>query len=215
MVGKLVASAAASYMLGSLNLSWWLGRKTGHDMKKEGSKNAGASNALLLIGKYAFFAVLFADMFKSWLCWKLTELFVPEASFAGVFGGFWCTMGHVFPVFLHFNGGKGFACLGGMIMAYSPWLFLIQLALAWVIALATHYLCFASTTAPVIFAAVYWYGMKDIPGTFLIGVIAAVMIAKHIENFRRIPLGTEAKMSYIFNKNKELERLGYGDQIKK
>ncbi|MBO4359822.1 MAG: glycerol-3-phosphate acyltransferase [Eubacteriaceae bacterium] len=209
MIRKLIGCALMSYFIGSINPSQILGKMHGHDMRKEGSKNAGASNAYILIGKSAFFIVAASDIFKAWLCWKLTAYFVPEAVFSGVFGGFFCTLGHMFPVFMGFHGGKGFACLGGMIMGFSPWLFIIQLGIALAVFFLLKYLVFATIFSSALFTGIYWYFTRDITGTGILALMTVMISLKHRENFKRMKEGKEATSRYLGHADEELKRMGY------
>lgn len=209
MVRKFLGCAFMSYIIGSINPSQILGKLHGHDMRKEGSKNAGASNAYILIGKKAFFIVAASDIFKAWLCWKLTAYFIPEYAFSGVFGGLCCTLGHMFPIFMGFAGGKGFACLGGMIMAFSPWAFIIQLGIAFAIFFLLKYLVFATILSSALFACIYWYFTRDGIGTAMLGAMTVLIALKHSENFKRIKEGKEATSRYLGHQDEELKRMGY------
>lgn len=209
-----IACILACYIIGNINISFAIGRHHGHDVKKEGSKNAGATNIMILVGKSAFVLVACFDIFKAWTAWKIAEKFISFTPYPGMVGGVACALGHIYPAFYNFDGGKGFACLGGLILAFRPWLFPVQLVLALIICFVTNYLCIASSLSTFIFAGVYGYITRDVLGTVLAAVFGTVLTYKHFENFRRIREGTELRIrNYIFDKEKEIRATGHGDEL--
>lgn len=209
-----ISCILACYILGNINLSFAIGKKHGHDVKKEGSRNAGATNIMILVGKSAFVTVACFDIFKAWAAWKIAERFITFGRCSGMIGGVACAFGHIWPVFYNFDGGKGFACLGGLILAFSPKVFAIQLLLAVVICFVSNYLCIASSMSTFIFAGIYGCMTGDVMGTVLAAVFGAVLTGKHFENFRRIKEGTELRVrNYIRNKDREIRATGHGEEL--
>ena len=115
----------------------------------------------------------------------------------------------MYPVFLRFHGGKGLACLGGVILAYDPKTFLLMLLVALLIGLASNYVCIVTVSMSLIFPAYYGYVTALWLGAAILAVPAAPIFIKHIENFRRIKTGQELRLSFLWNKNRELRRIGY------
>ncbi len=97
------------------------------DLKQEGTKNLGATNTALVLGRGSGLFVMLVDILKSILSAKLSQMLFPQISFAGMVACIGCILGHCFPVFLHFRGGKGLAAFGGMVLAYNPWFFVMIL----------------------------------------------------------------------------------------
>ena len=196
------------YFLGNLNPAFLFARRKGYDARVDGSGNAGASNAYILAGKFAFFATAVFDILKAFTACRLCRHFFPAFPVAEQLGGVFCILGHMFPVFLRFRGGKGLASLGGVVLSCSWKTFLILLAIAFLIALVTNYVCFAAPVMSLVFPG-WFYLRTGFLAAFLVLLIPAVpIILKHVENFRRIREGTEARFSYLWNKEAELERLG-------
>jgi glycerol-3-phosphate acyltransferase PlsY len=195
------------YLIGAINPSYLIARIRGFDIRKKGSGNAGASNALILFGKVLGISCALFDIAKAafaiWLCGRL----FPELVFSFSVTGVSCVLGHVFPFYMGFKGGKGLACLGGMILAFDWRLFLIILAGEIIVAVVTNYICFVPLTASVIFPIVYGVMSRDVWGTLIICIIIPVMFYKHMLNLRRIRQGTEMRFSYLWNKKKALEQL--------
>ncbi len=136
----------------------------GYDVRSSGSKNAGASNTVIMVGKLAGVLVALLDIFKAALSWRLCQALFPQFALAGILGGVACILGHMFPVFLHFCGGKGLACIGGVVLAYDPATFLIMLAITCVIGFATNYIAIATVSIAAIWPVYYGVTTASGPG---------------------------------------------------
>ena len=206
---QILICIAIGYALGGISPSYIIGRFKGFDVRENGSKNAGASNMLIISGKLAFAVVAVLDIFKAWFSfWICTRLF-PEMALAGIIGGVSCILGHMFPVLLHFKGGKGFACLAGLCLGYSPRVLLLMFFIALGIALITNYVCIVTSSMSVIFPIYYGITTSFWLGAAVLAIPAVPIFLKHMENFRRIKSGQELRMSYLWKKDKELQRAGY------
>ena len=106
-----------------------------------------------------------------------------------------------------FKGGKGFACLGGLILAYSSKLFVVMLAAVFLLVLITDYICIGPMAASVAFAAIYGIYEKDVMGFAILMVGAGLIIYKHIENIKRIKEGREVHFSFLWRKDEETQRV--------
>ena len=196
------------YALGNIQPAFAFARSRGYDARVDGSGNVGASNAFILAGKLAFFVTALLDIGKAFLACRLCRLLFPELGVAEQLGGVACILGHMFPVLLRFRGGKGLACLGGVALSWSWRIFLILLALALAIALATRYVSFVAPIMSLLLPGLHYYWMRSLPALLVLLVPALPVIAKHLENFRRIRAGTEARMSFLWDRQGELRRLG-------
>lgn len=205
----IIVCILIGYALGNLNPAYVVGLLKGYDVRKTGSGNAGASNALLIAGKLAFFVVALFDIFKTVAAWKICESLFPELPVAGIVGGVSCLVGHIFPVLLKFKGGKGFACLGGIILAFDVRAFLLLLLLALILAYITKYVAITACGISMVWPGYYYAVTRYALGSAILCLPIAIMFYKHIENFKRIREGKELRLSYLFNKQKELERTGY------
>lgn len=204
---KILFFSIVSYLIGCINPAYLIGLKKGYDIRERGSLNAGASNVLINVGKRAgAFTALF-DVFKSFFCYKMAEAFLPEITFAGMLCASLCVLGHIFPVFLKFRGGKGFASLGGLILGFSFKASLILIACAVVILLVTDYLCLVTTFASASIPVIYFFATGDAVGASIVLCVGLIIISKHFVNFKRIKKGTEARFSAIWNREKEEERI--------
>lgn len=190
---QYVACILSGYLIGSFNPSYIIGMIKGKDIRSSGSGNAGASNALIHFGKGIGILCAICDILKAclvvWLCGRL----FPDISSAAMIGGCACILGHIFPFYMGFRGGKGLACYGGLVLMFDWRVFLIFLAFEAAVAFITNYICFVPITACVTFPIVYAVMTRDIIGTVFLLAVALVMLYKHLINIKRIKNGTEAK----------------------
>lgn len=199
-------SALMGYLMGTVNPAYIIARLHGMDIRKEGSRNAGASNALLLFGKARGALCAVFDISKAaFIIWLTGKLFAPAHTFAITAAA--CILGHIFPFYMRFKGGKGLACIAGTVLAYDIRVFAVMLAAEVVIALATNYICFVPMTGSVAFSFVYGFMSRDLWGALLLLAVAAVVVCKHIVNIKRILVGHEARLSYLWNRDQEAARL--------
>lgn len=196
------------YSLGNFSPSYLLGRRKGYDIREEGSGNAGATNAFLLLGKNAFFLTAILDILKSFAAYKICQLIFPTLSVAGPIAGSSCILGHIWPVLMHFRGGKGMASLGGVILAWDWKWFLILLATAILIAFGTRYVCLVAPIMSLLFPVIHYFLTRNLIASLILLIPAVPIFAKHWENFKRIRTGEEMRTSFIWNKEGELKRIG-------
>ena len=131
---------------------------------------------------------------------------------AGPLGGVSCILGHMYPVFLGFRGGKGMASLGGVILAWRWDYFLLLLGLAILIAFVTRYVSLVAPAISLVFPGCYYWRTGLLGAALILAVPAIPIFIKHGENFRRIAAGTELRTSFIWNKEEELRRIGRWDE---
>lgn len=199
-------SVLIGYGLGCISPSYIVARLNGFDIRERGSGNAGASNIVLTLGKARGFLCAAFDIAKAALAVLITGwIFTETDTFAVTAAA--AILGHIFPFYMGFRGGKGLACLGGVILAYDLKVFAVMLAAELVIALATNYICFIPITASVSFPVVYGVMDRDIWGALLLALVGVVVFCKHLVNLRRIRVGREARLSYLWSRDKETARL--------
>lgn len=180
-----------SYILGSSNMAKYLAAIKKVDLTAGGSGNLGASNAVILMGWGAGVLTALHDIGKSALAVILARLVFPDAPYIGAAAGVAAVLGHIFPFWMKFKGGKGFASYLGMTLALH-WKFAIAvLLLVVVVTLITDYIVAATTTTIVLVPI----GLGILTQSWilpLILLIASLVIAwKHRENYIRIYNGTE------------------------
>ena len=108
---------------------------------------------------------------------------------------------------MKFHGGKGLACLGGVILSFNPTIFFALLLVEIIIALMVDYICIVAPSGSIIFTMVYALFTGDPVGTILLSIVSVIILFKHIENFERIYNGKEAHISFLWRRNDEINRL--------
>lgn len=178
------------YFMGSANLAYFLARWKKTDLKKGGSGNLGASNATIILGWKMGILVGLHDIGKSVLAVILARLLFPDSVYIGAVAGVASVLGHIFPFYLKFRGGKGFASFIGMTIALNWKLALAVFALILVVTWITDYIV-CGTVSTIIAVPVY-LGLASGWILALIVLVATVVILyKHRENYPRILNHTE------------------------
>lgn len=178
------------YLLGCSNMAVYLAAAQNVDLRSGGSGNPGASNALILMGWRAGLLVGVHDIAKAVLAVLLCRLLFPAVPLAGALSGAACVAGHMFPFYMRFHGGKGFAAYLGMALALN-WRFALLLLLAVsLITLVTDYVVLGTMTTVI---SVPLYSAWSGSGTtaLLLLPLSAIIIYKHRDNLVRICRGTE------------------------
>lgn len=211
----IIFSIILGYIIGCINPSYILALARGFDIREVGSGNAGASNAIITMGKKIGAISAFFDIFKAFFAVKLSVYLFPALNIAGIISGTSCIIGHIFPVFMKFRGGKGLACLGGLVLAYSVPLFFILLVAEVIIGFSLDYICVVPITGSIAFPVIYYIIERNIAGVMVLLVATAVMLYKHIENIKRIKNGTEARLSFLWKGDEEIARIQRNANVNK
>lgn len=194
------------YLIGGINPAFILAKIRGFDIRSQGSGNAGASNAVITMGKITGVLCALFDIMKAYLAVKLCLLLFPVIRVSGIVAGSGCIVGHIYPFTMHFRGGKGLATLGGVILAHDARFFVCILLMEVVIVLVLRYICFVAVSGSIIFSIylllVYGagYALTFVPIVFLLAY-------SHRLNFMRIRYGVEARFSYLWDKENERNRI--------
>jgi len=204
---NIVLCALLGYFIGNINMAYIISRIKGFDIREKGTGNAGASNVMMTVGKSAGALTAVFDISKAVVSVILAVRLFPLLRSAEVISGVGCILGHIFPVAMKFHGGKGFACLSGMVLAYSPKIFLVLLLAEAVAVLVFDYICIVPVSSSVIFTIIYSLITGDPFGTLVLSFISVVILLKHTNNFRRIQNGTEVHVSFLWRKDEEVKRV--------
>lgn len=199
----VLGAALTAYLIGSFPSGYLAGRAHGVDLRKEGSGNIGATNALRVLGKKTGYLVFAADIFKGWLAvmaaFVFGHFFSPEQIIPfGVLGAICGVVGHMYPVWLGFQGGKGIATSGGVMLALFPIeVFLFGLAAWLLLFFTTRYVSLASLAAalalPTGSAVMTLFGRCDWLRVFIAALMCVLAIWRHKSNIQRLLAGTEKK----------------------
>ena len=180
-----------AYVLGSSSMSFYLSRLKGVDLRSKGSRNLGASNSVILMGWKAGVIVGIHDIGKAVIAVLAAEILYPELPYIGVIAGVACVLGHIFPFYLKFKGGKGFASFVGMVLALNWRFALVLIVLIIIVTLVTDYIVSGTVTAVVLSPIYFGIAEHNVIFPCIILIATAVILYKHRENFVRIIKGGE------------------------
>ena len=205
MLTTIAATACAAYFLGSIPTGYLVGRARGLDLRRFGSGNIGATNALRVLGRGPGSFVLLVDALKGFLACTLVPLLVQRSLPSGagesaptsllpVVGGTFAVLGHNFTCWLRFKGGKGVATSAGVLAGLLPLAFLAVLALFLAVLAATRIVSLASLAAAIALPPVTWFAYRDRLLLALTLVLATLVFWRHRSNIRRLRDGTEPRL---------------------
>lgn len=201
-----IVCAFLGYLIGGINPAYCISKLKGFDIRGRGSGNAGASNAMVTMGKYVGVLCALLDIFKAYLIVKISMWLYPLMKQASIFAGCCCILGHIFPAFMRFRGGKGLAALGGVILAYNKRMFLLLLLLEVLIVLITGYICSVALSASVIFTVILEIECGLMTATLFLPAVIAIF-TMHARNLKRIRYGVEVRISYLWKQQAETLRV--------
>lgn len=178
--------AVIGYAFGCINFAFIISKLKGFDIRDTGSGNAGASNVKMALGwKYGVLTAL-CDILKAFLATVLAEKLFPNVSLAPVLSGAFAVLGHIFPFYMNFKGGKGYASYTGMLIALNWKLALAMIAYGIVCTLVTDYIFIATVSTTFIVFIYYCIQKAEAGFLFLLALLAAVITYKHKINFIRL-----------------------------
>lgn len=193
------------YLLGCSNMAYYIAKIKNIDMRRNGSGNLGASNATLLLGWKAGILTAVHDIAKAFLAVLVARWLFPELAHGGAAAGVACVLGHIFPFYLKFRGGKGFASYFGMTLALN-WKLALVVGIAIVaVTLITDYIV-CGTVTTIVSVPVY-LGIVNHSWilTGILCIATAVIFYKHRENFPRMLNGTEPGLSTAIRGDKRIK----------
>lgn len=188
----------AGYLLGCSSMAFYLSKLKKVDVRKAGSGNLGASNTTALLGWRAGVLVALHDIAKGVLAVVLARALFGDLPYVGFAAGVACVMGHIFPFYLGFKGGKGFASYFGMTLALNWRLALMIFVLGVLITLLSDYISLATTATVLVVPGYYGVNQPGLLPVCILLVATAVMLYKHRDNYRRILKGEEIGMRSAF-----------------
>ena len=209
-----------AYLLGSIPSAVWIGKKYyGVDIREHGSKNAGTTNMLRVLGRRAAIPVFALDFLKGFVAVTLIDLMKYDSVFSGGENECWFYIrrivavlaainGHIFPIFAGFRGGKGVATLVGAVTGINANIILLCLAVWILVLIFTHYVSLSSMIAGCSFPIFTLITPKimnampdSLPFVIFSFLIAILLIVTHRKNIERLRQGTESKI-YIWRPRK-------------
>ena len=189
-----------AYLLGSIPSGLWIGRKFFQiDIRQHGSGNLGATNSFRILGKKAGTIVLLIDLLKG----SISVLLLKQMDLHGISPliiALFAVVGHTYPLFANFKGGKAVATFAGVILAYQPVLFLIGLGI-FILTLAISKMVSFTSMLTISIGVLLSLYFQDMVLTTIALLADIFIIYRHRTNIQRIVNGTEAKVD-IFKRNK-------------
>lgn len=202
-----------AYLIGSIPTAVWMSKFLyGIDIREHGSGNAGATNTFRILGSKAGTAVMIIDLLKGFIAVKLA-LFAPyemhseQSVNLQVFLGLFAVLGHIFPIWAEFRGGKGIATLFGMILAIQPLVAVSLVGVFFLMLYITRYVSLSSITASIAFPLMIVFIFREPELSYKIFAIAAafMVVLTHHKNINRLLQGNESKVA-IFRKRRFRKR---------
>lgn len=200
---------AVSYLIGSMTPSIWIGRIFYNvDVRTKGSKNAGTTNTIRVLGPKAGIIVFIIDVLKGCLALYLSNLFVAAflddtpLEIFNIISAACVVLGHVFPIYEGFKGGKGVATMLGVLIYLYSEIFWILLLIFIIVFIIWRYISLGSITAAIAFPITYYiysvYWAKDMdPILFIFAIVVAIFIViTHRANIKRLVKGEEKKFKF-------------------
>lgn len=190
---KIVICLLLSYLLGTLSPAALIARVKKVNLREQGSGNVGGTNTMLVVGKGYGAAVMIFDILKGFLAAKLSQYLLPEVACAGILAGLGTILGHIFPFYMHFRGGRGFAPYVGMVIATDGRLFLLLLVVCVALALLINHAVALPISACVLFTVLMW-ATNGHPATCALATAASlIVIAANWGSVRKVLRGEDKK----------------------
>lgn len=197
---SIFLGATMAYLLGSIPSGLWIGRKFFQiDIRQHGSGNLGATNSFRILGKKAGTIVLLMDLLKG----SISVLLLKQMDLHGISPliiALFAVVGHTYPLFANFKGGKAVATFAGVILAYQPVLFLVGLGI-FILTLAISKMVSFTSIVTISIGVLLSLYFQDIVLTIIALLADIFIIYRHRSNIQRILNGTEPKVD-IFKRNK-------------
>jgi glycerol-3-phosphate acyltransferase PlsY len=207
--------AVAAYLLGSIPTGYLVAKAKGIDIQKSGSGNIGATNAMRVLGKPAGIFVMVVDAAKGYGAVYFGSLIVKylmdhrstaspgshdefialenAAQFLPIIAGICAVLGHNYPCWLKFKGGKGIATTAGVYLAFAPVALLIALAVFILTILVTRYVSVGSIAAAIVLPVAVWFNCGNLFFESVTIALSLLAIYKHKSNIKRLMAGTESR----------------------
>jgi glycerol-3-phosphate acyltransferase PlsY len=206
-----VAAILLAYLMGSIPSAVWIGKTLyGIDVREYGSGNAGATNTFRVLGRNAGIPVLLLDIAKGYFALQLAQVFgefLPGTQQFINFKlalGISALLGHIFPVFAGFRGGKGVATLTGVLLGIHPAAALICTVVFVITLLITNYVSLSSILASFVYpVSIMLIFRETIPSVNIFAISVAVLVLiTHQKNIERLLNGTESKVAFLSRKSR-------------
>ncbi len=181
-----IIAALVGYLVGCFNTAYVVSRVKGIDMRKRGTKNLGASNATILFGWRIGLLVGLVDILKGTLVVLIFRALLEQMPIVWLVSGTACVLGHIFPFYLKFRGGKGFATVVGVILGCDWQYFLLAGVMILLVTWITDYIVMATTTTVLAFPLHMGLSTGNLLAVCVLLPITLIILYKHLPNLKRI-----------------------------
>jgi acyl phosphate:glycerol-3-phosphate acyltransferase len=201
----LIVSAGLGYLFGNFQTAYFLGRWAGKtDIRQHGTANAGASNVALTLGlKYGIFTFII-DGSKGFLAVFLVRHYFPGRPTLELLAGIFAIMGHIYPFYLGFRGGKGVATLYGVLLAADWRVGLIAFGIQSLITMASNYVAVGSIGVFILLPFIFYHFDQSLIRLGLTVAVSSFLFVLHLPNLRKIYSGSERGFWGVLLKKKAL-----------
>lgn len=190
---ELIGTLVACYLIGSIPFGWIFGRVKGIDIRHYGSGSIGTTNVKRVLGSKWGLLTMVTDTFKGFAAFLLAFHFVGDQRLA-LLGGLAAVLGHVFPCYIGWKGGKGVATTLGVLLALQPLTGFFAFSLWVMVVVATRYVSLASIIASIALMVMEWRTCPDLAIRYTITAACVLIVVMHHQNIRRLLRGEESKM---------------------
>ncbi len=198
---EAIISLALGYLIGCISPAAWISKKKHINLKEEGTKNLGATNTAIVMGRAAGIFVMVFDIAKSFLSAKIAKLLFPQLAIAGMLACIGAILGHCFPIFMHFQGGKGLAAFGGMVLAYKPWFFAAIVIPGVILMTLLNTGVAVPMLASIMFPVMTYAYSHSIADTVCAAIASLIIVIMHWNNLKRARANNDViKVNTFFNK---------------
>ncbi|MCK4919482.1 MAG: glycerol-3-phosphate 1-O-acyltransferase PlsY [Bacteroidales bacterium] len=205
----IIIAGLLAYLTGSIPTSVWVGRGFfGIDVREHGSGNAGATNTMRVLGVKVGIPVLIFDLFKGWVAVKYASFFnifpsgSQELMILGIVLGMLAVVGHIYPVFVEFRGGKGVATIFGVFLSLALLPTLSAAAVFLIVLLIFKYVSLGSIIAGISFPI--WidfvFDSSYLSLRIFSIIVSVLLVVTHMKNIKRLIRAEEEKASFLFKK---------------
>ncbi len=210
----IIIGLCVAYLVGSVPTAVWYGKAVhGIDIRNYGSGNAGATNTLRTLGKKAGVIVMIVDLLKGFIATSLSKVLLEMGTISAdklelwmLLFGLAAALGHIFPVYANFRGGKGVATLLGMILAINLTIALICIGVFFIVLVVSKYVSLGSMLAALAFPMAFLMPRfkPDEPLTIVFAfALASVVVITHQKNIKRLINGQENKTRIRLKKKRD------------
>lgn len=200
MIMDAIICLLLGYLLGSVSPAALLGKLKNMDLRLLGTKNLGASNALIVLGKVSGAIVMVVDIAKAFTASWIARYLFPKLAVAGLLAGLGAILGHVYPFYLGFKGGKGLAAFAGMVLAYDARIFLILLLITVTAVLIVDFSAAMPTLGGILFPVLTWLKTRSLVVMILSAASGLLVVVKHWSNLMKGLRGEDIRIRAFLKK---------------